>query len=175
MNQSIAEFHGTSVTLIDHAGQKWLTAEEVGQCLGYAEANARQGVNNLFKRHEDEFSGADTSVIKLMTGSRGEQNSRIFSDTGCIKLGFFANTPRAKEFRTWASKVLAERQIEQPAPAATPLESNMAHLAGDMPVVPGDERLRQTVCRLADLVGAIEDILTLAESDVEELERQLRG
>jgi DNA-binding CsgD family transcriptional regulator len=31
---------------------------------------------------------------------------RVFSSTGCIKLGFFANTGRAKEFRAWAAKVL---------------------------------------------------------------------
>lgn len=30
-------------------------------------------------------------------------------------------------------------------------------------------------CRLADLAGAIEDILSLAEADVEELERQLKS
>lgn len=112
---SLAEFHGTPVSVIDHAGRKWLTAEEAGLALGYAEANARIGISNLYNRHADEFTEADSIVINLITNSRGNPNARLFSDTGCIKLGFFAATPRAKEFRAWASRVLAGHQ-----PAAQP-------------------------------------------------------
>lgn len=122
-----ADFHGTAVNIIDHAGRKWLTSEQVGLCLGYAEANARQGIGNLFKRHEDEFTAADTCVIKLMTQGGfviklmtnpkgGNPTTRIFSDTGCIKLGFFSNTTRAKDFRHWASQVLAGRDVSPGAP-----------------------------------------------------------
>ena len=108
---SSAEFFGTPVNIIDHAAQRWLTAEEVGRCLGYNEANARQGVNNLFKRHEDEFTEQDTCVINLMTQVQ-QREIRIFSSTGCIKLGFFANTSRAKDFRAWAAKVLAAQPVQ---------------------------------------------------------------
>jgi prophage antirepressor-like protein len=110
MNQLIpAEFHGTPLSIIDHGGQKWLTAAEIGGCLGYDPSNARKGVLKLYERHGDEFTEEDTGVVKLTTPS-GKQVSRIFSATGCIKLGFFASTPRSSEFRTWASKVLAARQ-----------------------------------------------------------------
>lgn len=128
MNQSLAVFHGTPVTLIDHASRKWLTSKEVGLCLGYAEANAGTGISNLYKRHEDEFTETDTCTIKLM-GQGQIRETRVYSDTGCIKLGFFANTARAKKFRTWASQALATRQAE-PAPA--PLDPNLSRLAGDM-------------------------------------------
>lgn len=122
-----AEFHGTPLSIVDHAGKKWLTAEEIGRCLGYNDSNLGTGIRVLYNRHSDEFTDSDTCRINL-TRQGQNREMRIFSDTGCIKLGFFANTPRAKDFRTWASKELAARQ--EPAPA--PLESNMASLASDM-------------------------------------------
>ncbi len=39
---------GSPLKVINHNGQLWLTAEEVGLCLGYGEANANIGVNNLY-------------------------------------------------------------------------------------------------------------------------------
>jgi len=109
-----ATFHGQNLSIIDHDSRKWLTAEQIGQALGYSGDRARDSINTLYKRHDDEFSEADTCTINLM--SQGQRRAtRIFSDTGCIKLGFFANTPRAKEFRTWASRELAGRQERRPA------------------------------------------------------------
>lgn len=105
------DFDGTLLSIIDHEGQKWLTAEEVGQCLGYDESNARKGVLKMFERHGDEFTEGDTTVVKLTTVDRKLRAARVFSATGCIKLGFFASTPRAKDFRAWASKVLAGEQV----------------------------------------------------------------
>lgn len=105
MNQLI-NFNGTPVSIIDHNGKNWLTAEEVGLCLGYAETNARIGISNLYNRHTDEFTEADSTVIKLITVDGKNRDARVFSSTGCIKLGFFANTARAKDFRAWAAKVL---------------------------------------------------------------------
>lgn len=111
-----ANFHGQQLSIIDHESRKWLTAEQVGQALGYSTDRARDSINTLYKRHDDEFSEADTCTINLMSQGQRRQ-TRIFSDTGCIKLGFFANTPRAKEFRTWASRELAGRQAHRPASA----------------------------------------------------------
>jgi hypothetical protein len=51
----------------------------------------------------------------LPSGKGGEQITRIFSHTGCIKLGFFAATGKAKAFRAWAAQTLAGGM---PAPAA---------------------------------------------------------
>lgn len=87
-----AEFHGTPLSIIDHAGQKWLTAEEIGRCLGYNEANSGVGVRNLYNRHSDEFTEADTCRIKLMW--RGQNREvLIFSSEGCVMLAMFSNTP----------------------------------------------------------------------------------
>lgn len=103
---SLAQFHGLPVNIIDHAGRKWLTSDQAGRCLGYSDANASQGVRNLYTRHADEFTDADTCQLKLMTAGQMRE-VRMFSDTGCIKLGFFGNTGKSKDFRNWASKTLA--------------------------------------------------------------------
>lgn len=122
-----ATFHGQQLSIIDHDNRKWLTAEQVGQALGYAEGTTAIAINKLFRRHADEFiQGADVGETKLVSPG-GMQATRIFSDTGCIKLGFFANTPRAKEFRTWASRVLAGRETAvSPAPTFDPVAFDQA-------------------------------------------------
>lgn len=99
MSNQIIQFNAdTRVTLITHENRYWLTAEDVGRCLGYTAGNERQGIIKAFNRHIDEFSEEDTGVVKLTTPG-GMQDTRVFSQTGCIKLGFFSNTPRAKQFR----------------------------------------------------------------------------
>lgn len=137
-----ADFFGNPVSIIDHAGKRWLTAKEVGRCLGYSETNAATGITNLYNRHADEFTTADTCTIKLMANPKGgNPNTRIFSGTGCRLLGFFANTATAKQFRAWAAITL-ERQApalaEQPAAA-----------------VVRSPRLEATMERMADHVGTL--------------------
>ncbi|WP_153159661.1 BRO family protein [Zoogloea sp. 1C4] len=132
-----AEFHGTPLSIIDRDGQKWLTSEEVGRCLGYAEANARKGISKLYNAHADEFTDADKGVAELATPG-GKQSVTIFSSTGCIKLGFFANTPRAKEFRAWASEALAGKSgavvvaAPQPDPAALQLATELGLMRDEL-------------------------------------------
>lgn len=97
----------TSVTIISHDNRRWLTAEDIGRCLGFAEGNERTGVIRAYHRHNDEFTAEDSTVVKLTTVDSKLRDVRIFSETGCIKLGFFCNTHHAKAFRKWAAKVLA--------------------------------------------------------------------
>ncbi|MBK7812806.1 MAG: hypothetical protein IPJ52_00105 [Rhodocyclaceae bacterium] len=55
---SLAKFNGTPVSIIGHAGKRWITAQEAGLCLGYNEANAqdeRHGSESLYERHQHEF------------------------------------------------------------------------------------------------------------------------
>jgi len=126
-----AEFNGTPVSIVYHAGHKWLTAADVGRCLGYIAKEAANSINRLYARHADEFTDEDTYTVKLTVPPQqgsvnltdpsklgGDQTTRIFSATGCIKLGFFANTSLAKAFRAWASRVLAGHLAAAPAPAS---------------------------------------------------------
>lgn len=113
-----AEFLGTPVSILDHAGRRWLTARDVGVCLGYADPSRK--VIHLYHRHADEFGPEDTGVLNLGTPG-GEQQTRIFSQTGCILLAMFANTARARDFRAWAKKVLArEAAAVPPVPVVPP-------------------------------------------------------
>lgn len=119
-NLTTAEFFGTPVRIIDHASRRWLTAEEAGLALGYNPANAGAGIRNLYNRHLDEFTEADTCRINLMR--QGQMREfLIFSASGCHLLGFFANTPRAKAFRAWAKQVLESPAL--PAPVVLPARS----------------------------------------------------
>lgn len=102
-----AQFEGLQLSIIDHDGHKWLTADQIGLALGYAADKARQGINNLYKRHQDEFTVEDSTVIELMTVDKKMREARIFSATGCHLLSFFSNTQKAKNFRSWAKQVLA--------------------------------------------------------------------
>ena len=131
-----AEFFGNPVSIIDHDGQQWLTAEQAGRCLGYKDALARISITKVYNRHQDEFTEEDTGEVSLATPG-GPQECRIFSSTGCSKLGFFARTARAKEFRTWASKVLSKKLAAPVAPAPVPdssprLEVSMARMAASV-------------------------------------------
>lgn len=133
-----AEFFGTPVTIIDHADRRWLTAEEAGLCLGYNSANARQGINKIYERHQDEFAEEDTCVVNLTTQGQARP-MRIFSATGCNLLGFFTNTGRAKGFRDFAKRFLAGSAVP-PAPTSADarldsLDANMAQLAAGMSAV----------------------------------------
>ena len=117
---SLPSSSATPYPILDHAGRQWLTAEQAGRCLGYSEAQSRKAVVNLYNKHADEFGEEDMSVIELMTEA-GLRECRIFSSTGCSKLGFFARTARAKEFRTWASKVLSKKLAPPVAPVPAPV------------------------------------------------------
>lgn len=106
-NQLTAEFHGNNLTIINHEGQQWLTAEDVGKALGYNDP--LKGINNLYNRHQEEFTESDTATLKLRVNPQGgNPTHRLFSRTGCILLGMFSSTPVAKEFRVWAKRVLAK-------------------------------------------------------------------
>ena len=90
------------VSIHDHNQQFWLTAEDVGRCLGYGPGNERKGISALYNRHME-----DSTIVNLTTVDEKQRDVRVFSKTGCIKLGFFAATRTAKEFRTWAARTLA--------------------------------------------------------------------
>lgn len=110
-------FSNLPVEIIEIDGKRWLRAEDVGRCLGYTEDNARKGVMKLFERHQDEFESLDSTVVKLTTVDGKLRDVRIFSQSGCMLLGMFASTPRAKQFRLWAKDALVSvmsRTLPQP-------------------------------------------------------------
>lgn len=124
----LAEFSGLQITIYDLSGVRWLAARDVGRALGYARPD---DVTAVYRRHVDEFTDRDTCTGDLPV--QGQQREiRLFSETGVVLLTMFANTPRAKDFRAWAKRVLAREVTGQNVPAASGLESHMARLADHM-------------------------------------------
>ena len=102
----LADFQGRTLEIIEHQGRPWLTAEQAGIALGFK--HPRRAVNKIYERHADEFGAEDSCGTKLvLQGDTQARNVRLFSQTGCILLAFFATTPTAKAFRQWAKQVLA--------------------------------------------------------------------
>lgn len=129
----LADFNGCSIEIVDHNGQPWITAEQVGIALGIK--HARRAANKIYARHQDEFeNGIDTCITKLVTqGDTQNRDTRIFSQTGCILLAFFAQTERAVEFRRWAKQVLVKPQPTQQAIALpNPTVKSLATTIGQL-------------------------------------------
>lgn len=129
-------FNNTQIDIIDHNGQPWVTAEQLGLALGYGRGvdqsddtfarRAWRSVINLYNRHVDEFTDSMTAVVPLPTAG-GEQETRIFSPRGCHLVAMFSRTPIAKAFRVWVLNVLEgiepQRQTRQHDIAAATLEA----------------------------------------------------
>lgn len=74
---------------------EWLTADEIGTHLGYAEPS--RSVNNLYERNSSFFKdGVDTCVIKLMTQSQ-VRDVRVFSERGTLKILRYSKTDLADQ------------------------------------------------------------------------------
>jgi hypothetical protein len=168
-----AEFSGISLDIIERDGRRWLTAQQIGIALGFDESNARKGVLKLYERHGDEFTERDTFVVKLTTNSPGvvrlttpggNQVTRIFSESGCNKLGFFACTKRAKEFRTWAARALASPTLPvSPLPAVpVSLDQLSARL----------DNQGRGIADLAQAVTAVSALLDKKDQIIDRLQRE---
>lgn len=154
-----ADFFGHSVSIVDHEGKRWLTAEELGRCLGYYAGNSSDGVRKLYNRHADEFTEADATRVNLSRVNGRPCEQLIFSATGCIKVSFFANTTTAKQFRAWAAITL---ENQTPAPVDEPL-----------PDIVRSPRLEASMARMAASVDTMaQQVGTMAEG-MSTMSRQL--
>lgn len=103
-------FNGTVFNVVEHTGQAWLKAVEIGRALGYVDDKA---IQRIYARHSDEFTKEMTGVVNLTTPS-GRQDSRVFSLRGAHLLAMFARTKVAKAFRKWVLDVL-DREVQRQA------------------------------------------------------------
>ena len=96
----------------DKKGDVWLTAEQIGTALRYAQP--RKSVINIFNRHRvllEKFSG----VIKTMTPG-GNQLLTVFNEIAVNFIALKSNTPKANEFALWVSKIIKEYRHQQLVP-----------------------------------------------------------
>lgn len=100
------KFHDVSIQSISDVDGIWLTANQIGFALQYADDKA---VQRIYSRHADEFTERMSRVVKLTTPS-GLQETRVFSLRGAHMVAMFARTPVAKEFRRWVLDIL-DREV----------------------------------------------------------------
>ena len=88
----------------DETEELWVTADELGQALGYADP--RRSVLKVFQRNRDilePFQG----VVNLSTPG-GVQQVRVFNEIGANIIAMKSTTRKAKEFVVWAAFIIRE-------------------------------------------------------------------
>lgn len=115
-------FHGISLQPVSDISGIWLTANQIGYALQYADDKA---VQRIYARHLDEFTEKMSTVVKLTTPS-GKQDTRVFSLRGAHLIAMFARTPVAKEFRRWLLDIL-DREVSINIPASKMLSDREIH------------------------------------------------
>lgn len=100
-------FNGHQVTLYEIDGKEYLTAEDLGICLGMADPG--RTINKLYRRNQDELE-PHTTGDKLSTVT-GLKDARFFDETGCNLIAMFSRTAKAKTFRKWLAQL--PRKVRQ--------------------------------------------------------------
>jgi len=96
-------FEDMQLAVIEHQGEEWFTAQDIGRALGFAD---KDSVHEIHRRNLNEFEGLSTTLkVRALDGK--DRKQRVFNLQAVQKFGFFAQTPRAKAFRHWASKLMA--------------------------------------------------------------------
>lgn len=115
-------FHGISLLPVPDINGIWLTANQIGYALQYADDKA---VQRIYARHRDEFSEKMSMMVKLTTPS-GKQDARVFSLRGAHLIAMFARTPVAKEFRRWLLDIL-DREVAINVPMQNKVSDREIH------------------------------------------------
>lgn len=110
-------FQNITLSVINQNNQTFLTANDLGLALGYADAI--RAVKQIYDRNADEFTAEMTALIEMPTAG-GIQKVRIFSLRGAHLIAMFARTKVAKDFRKWVLDIL-DREILQNANQIQPL------------------------------------------------------
>lgn len=104
------EFRGVSMDVIEHEGQPWFKAEDIGKALGFSAP--RESVIKIFNRKRDEFATLSTEVT--VTSVDGKQRlHRVFSIIGVFHLITIAKTEGAEGLRNWLVSFLLRSQEVQ--------------------------------------------------------------
>ena len=98
------QFNETPITLIDHHGDRWMTGEDIGLALEYAD-DPKNSVRKIFERNRGELEEYSTTV-KLTAVDGKEREIRVYNEEGVIIITFLSKQPKAVEFRRWAAGVL---------------------------------------------------------------------
>ena len=119
----LANFNGCSLEIVDHNGQKWLTAEQIGKALGLK--HPRQGIIKIYNRHREEIDMC--GVVEPNLGSTsGYKGIKLFTPRAARTIAFFCQTEMAARFRVWVLDTLEQTEQllleSKAAPAALQAE-----------------------------------------------------
>ena len=62
-NPMFLRFNNVNLDIVDHQGKPWVTAEDAGRCLGYADPSGQ--IQRLYNRNKDQFGLNETAIIEL--------------------------------------------------------------------------------------------------------------
>lgn len=101
-------FEGQEIEILDKGGEIWLGVSQIATALGFKN---RAAIQDIFRRHRDEFAPDMTQIIKVPTAG-GEQEVRIFSWTGGLLLAALSRTPRGAIVRRWLITLAARHKAQ---------------------------------------------------------------
>ena len=154
------EFEGTQLAVIEHRGEEWFTAEDIGKGLGFMGDEAK-AIRKIFERNADEFEGLSSCVKMTLEGKL--RTHRLFNAQAAVKFGFFAKTTRAKAFRHWASQFLT-RGVKQLRAQYAKAERKISRL---------EKKWRETEDYLEVVNEGSHQISHMLMGEIAELEKQL--
>jgi len=96
------QFHETTIDFrVDENEQLWITAELLGQVLGYTDP--AKSINRIINRHKDILAEFTRSV--KLTDLPTARDTTIISEQGVYMICMKANTPAADDFCKWLGKL----------------------------------------------------------------------
>lgn len=98
-----SKFGEVECDIYSNEKEMFMTAEEIGNCLGYQ--YARESINKLVSRNE-YLKDKEFSCEVKMTSQAGERKTRLFTEDGIYEVTMLAKTEKAKEFRAFIRKLL---------------------------------------------------------------------
>ena len=100
--EAIVLFESKELREVIIDGEKWLSAVDVAECLGYS--NPSRDISGLMSRQKERFEGV-AKVYTLSTRG-GNQGSWVINLEGVIMLCMISHTDKAIPFQKWAVKEL---------------------------------------------------------------------
>ncbi|WJS87779.1 Bro-N domain-containing protein [Glaesserella parasuis] len=116
-------FQNTTLSVINKNNHTFLTANDLGTALEYADPT--KAIVKIYDRNADEFTAEMTALIELQTAG-GKQQVRVFSLRGAHLIAMFARTKVAKDFRKWVLDIL-DREISQNEQQIAPLTITLSN------------------------------------------------
>lgn len=99
-------FEGTTCDIYSDGDEMFMTAKQLGTCLGYQ--FARESINKLVSKNEYLKEKEFSVEVKLTSTDGKVYDTRVFTEDGIYEVAMLAKTERALVFKTFIRKVLKD-------------------------------------------------------------------